>query len=62
MSQDRIHREIFDLNWNPARKPETVHGITSLTAHQANPADVLAGNRGHWQVEKPRTVLALLGV
>jgi hypothetical protein len=28
-----------------------VHGITSLTAWQANPADVLAGNRGHWEVE-----------
>lgn len=28
-----------------------MHGITSLTAWQANPADVLAGNRGHWEVE-----------
>jgi len=28
-----------------------VHGITSLTAWQANPADLLAGNRGHWEVE-----------
>ncbi len=28
-----------------------MHGITSLTASQANPADVLAGNRGHWEVE-----------
>lgn len=47
----RIHRQIYELNWNPARKPETVHGITSLTAWQANPADLLAGNRGHWEVE-----------
>jgi hypothetical protein len=47
----RVHRQIYDLNQNPLRKPETVHGITSLTAWQANPADVLAGNRGHWQVE-----------
>jgi len=47
----RIHRETYDLNWNPLRRPETVHGITSLTAWQANPADILAGNRGHWQVE-----------
>ena len=47
----RIHREIFDLRWNPLRKPETVHGITSFTAWQANPADVLARNRGHWEVE-----------
>lgn len=28
-----------------------MHGITSLTAWQANPADILAGNRGHWGVE-----------
>lgn len=47
----RVHRQIYDLNWNPLRKPETVHGITSLTAWQANPADLLAGNRGHWEVE-----------
>jgi hypothetical protein len=47
----RIHRETYDLNWNPLRKPETAHGITSLTAWQANPADILAGNRGHWWVE-----------
>jgi hypothetical protein len=47
----RIHRQIFDLAGNPRRKPETVHGITSLTAWQANPADLLAGNRGHWGVE-----------
>jgi hypothetical protein len=47
----RIHRQIYDLNWNPARRPETAHGITSLTTWQANPADLLAGNRGHWEVE-----------
>ena len=47
----RVHRQIYDLSWNPLRKPETVHGITSLTGWQANPADLLAGNRGHWQVE-----------
>ena len=28
-----------------------MHGITSLTTRQANPADILAGNRGHWGVE-----------
>lgn len=28
-----------------------MHGITSLTSWQANPADLLAGNRGHWGVE-----------
>ncbi len=47
----RIHRQTFDLAGNPTRAPETVHGITSLTAWQANPADVLAHNRGHWEVE-----------
>jgi hypothetical protein len=41
----RVHCQIYDLNWNPPRKPETLHGITSLTARQANPADLLAGNR-----------------
>ena len=46
-----IHRETFNLAENPIRKPETVYGITSLTAWQANPADVLAGNRGHWGIE-----------
>lgn len=47
----RIRRETCDLHGNPTRKPETVYGITSLTAHQANPADLLAHNRGHWQIE-----------
>jgi predicted transposase YbfD/YdcC len=40
---------VFDLHGNPLRKrTETVYGITSLTTYQANPADVLAFNRGHW--------------
>lgn len=28
-----------------------MYGITSLTTYQANPADVLAFNRGHWTIE-----------
>jgi hypothetical protein len=28
-----------------------VYGITSLTTCQANPADILAFNRGHWGIE-----------
>lgn len=28
-----------------------MYGITSLTTYQANPADVLAFNRGHWGIE-----------
>jgi hypothetical protein len=31
--------------------PRPVCGITSRTAQQANPADLLAHNRGHWQIE-----------
>ncbi|MGA9689887.1 MAG: hypothetical protein WBR33_00210 [Pseudonocardiaceae bacterium] len=47
-----ITREVFDLHGNPLRnRNETVYGITSLTAWQANPADVLAFNRGHWSIE-----------
>ncbi len=43
---------MFDLHGNPLRKRnETVYGITSLTTSQANPADVLAFNRGHWGIE-----------
>jgi hypothetical protein len=41
----RVHRQICDLNWNPPCKPQTLHGIPSLTARQANPADLLTGNR-----------------
>jgi len=33
----RVYRQIYDLNWNPPRKPKTLHGIPSLTARQANP-------------------------
>jgi hypothetical protein len=40
-----------DLYDNPIRRPETVSGITSRTAQQANPADLLAQHRGHWQIE-----------
>ncbi|HEX5347640.1 MAG TPA: hypothetical protein VFW64_11175 [Pseudonocardiaceae bacterium] len=41
-----------DLHANPLRKRnETVYGITSLTTYQANPADVLAFNRGQWGIE-----------
>jgi hypothetical protein len=47
-----ITREVSDLHGNPRRKrTETVYGITSLTTYQANPADVLAFNRGHWGIE-----------
>jgi len=29
---------------------ETVYGVTSLTPEKAGPAEVLAYNRGHWQI------------
>jgi hypothetical protein len=48
---------VSDLHGNPLRKRnETVYGITSLTTCQANPADVLAFNRGHWGIEVRRDV------
>jgi hypothetical protein len=46
----RVHRETFDLHGNPLRT-ETAYGIASLTAHQANPADIAAFVRGQWQIE-----------
>ena len=30
---------------------ETVYGLTSLSPQQASPAQLLAYNRGHWQIE-----------
>jgi hypothetical protein len=43
---------VSDLHGNPLRtRNETVYGITSLTTSQANPADILAFNRGHWGIE-----------
>lgn len=46
----RIRRNVTDLHGNPKRS-ETVYGISSLTTHQANPADIAELVRGHWQVE-----------
>jgi hypothetical protein len=47
-----ITREVFDLHGNPLRtRNETVYALTSLTTYQANPADVLTFNRGHWRIE-----------
>ena len=47
----RVRRETRGLHGALIRDPETVYGITSLTAWQANPADVLNYNRGHWEIE-----------
>lgn len=38
-----------------------MYGITSLTAWQANPADILARNRGHWEVENREHYARSLG-
>lgn len=47
----RVRRETRGLDGGQLRTPETVYGITSLTAWQANPADLLGHNRGHWSIE-----------
>lgn len=41
----RVHRQIYDLNWNPPRKPETLHAITSPDRPAGQPAGLLAGNQ-----------------
>jgi predicted transposase YbfD/YdcC len=46
----RINRKTTDLHGKSERS-ETAYGISSLTTHQANPADIAAFVRGHWQVE-----------
>lgn len=30
---------------------ETIHGVTSLSPQKASPKQLLAYNRGHWQIE-----------
>ena len=50
-----IRRTTTDLDGNVVngRKSveETVYGLTSLSPQRASPAQVLAYNRGHWQIE-----------
>jgi hypothetical protein len=46
----RIHRETLGLAGNPLRS-ETAYGISSLSSHQANPADIAALVRGQWEIE-----------
>ena len=50
-----IRRTTTDLDWNvvKGRKyiEEVVYGVTSLTPEKASPAEVLAYNRDHWQIE-----------
>ena len=51
----RIRRTTTDLQGNVVKgrksTTETVFGVTSLTPQQATAAQVLAYNRGHWQIE-----------
>jgi len=51
----RIRRTTTDLNGNVVKgrtsTVETVHGLTSLSADRASPAQVLAHNRDHWPIE-----------
>ncbi len=50
-----IRRTTTDLDGNvvKGRKStvDTVCGVTSLSSKQARPAQLLAYNRGHWQIE-----------
>lgn len=46
----RIHRQVTSLATGEI-KEETVFGLTSLTAQQASPADLLAINRSYWAIE-----------
>jgi hypothetical protein len=50
-----IRRTTTDLAGNvvKGRKSarETVYGVTSLSPKRATPAQVLAYNRGHWEIE-----------
>jgi hypothetical protein len=50
-----IRRTTTDLNGNvvKGRKSieETVYGLTSLSPEQASPMQILAHNRGQWQIE-----------
>jgi predicted transposase YbfD/YdcC len=46
----RIRRQVFDLCGHRLSK-EYVHGITSLTAAQANPKHLLDAVRHHWRIE-----------
>jgi predicted transposase YbfD/YdcC len=50
-----IRRTTTDLNGNVVKgrksTTETIYGVTSLKSENASPAQVLAHNRGHWQIE-----------
>lgn len=45
----RVHRRRKQTSRRESR--ETVHAVTSLDAHQATPAELVAAVRGHWTVE-----------
>ena len=45
-----IERESIDKKTGKTRQ-EVVYGITSASAQQKSPAQILADNRGHWRVE-----------
>lgn len=45
----RVHRRRKETGQKETR--ETVYAVTSLDAHQANPAELASHLRGHWTVE-----------
>lgn len=46
----RIKRQVTNLKGENPRE-ETAYGLTSLTEDKADPAALLAYNRGHWSIE-----------
>jgi hypothetical protein len=46
----RLERHTTDAAGRPLRT-EIAYGVTSLTPAQADPARLLALNRGHWEIE-----------
>ena len=46
----RIERQVYNTDGACLRQ-ETAHGITSLSAQEADPKRLLALNRGHWEIE-----------
>jgi predicted transposase YbfD/YdcC len=46
-----VIRETVDKKTGKRSDPELAYGVTSCSAEQANPQDVLRHNRGHWTIE-----------
>ncbi|MCU7880746.1 MAG: hypothetical protein KZQ60_09580 [Candidatus Thiodiazotropha sp. (ex Lucinoma aequizonata)] len=51
-----IERESIDKKTGETSQ-EVVYGITSTSADQTNPEEILADNRGHWRVESSHYII-----